>query len=289
MGLNNIFPSGLVRTLLMVLLAATLSACAGRPKPLDPTRPVNVTAVQVTAEHLADSGFAARLEERLLATVGRGTSDVGQATELRIIVLDRRMDAASFGFFGSPVGAASLDILVVDAASGQIVRSRALRASAGGNTGQGAESLLIARLVADIRALLGLSGYPPHPVEGIKRSVAVPLSKPAELTDPELLSADPLLNGEVTPTTADLEPETIQPQVLDISRPLLDATPPAVETPAAASEPAPVAVTVPQGLQLPAVAPKIPAAPAAPAPEAAGGDEPCIITLDNDCSDPDSR
>ena len=286
MRVGNLFPCCFLRAVVLVTVAALLSSCAGRPKPLDPTRPFNVTEVRVTAQSTQDFGFADRLQQRLEATVGRGTSDIGQTSALRIVVLDRDAQTGPIALLGGAVSTASLNLLLVDAATGQVMRSRAWRASAANGVGNSAETALIDRLVDDTRALLGLSGYPPHPVSGAKREVALPLARPDELTDAALLSADPLLNGTVTPTTpdADLEPKAALP-VLDISRPLLEPARPAGETDAVPAAMSPV-VVVPQGLELPARPPEI---PPVSSPAAAAGDDPCIITLDNDCSDPDNR
>ena len=285
---GNTLLSRLFQVLILIGLAALLSACAGRPKQLEPSRPFTITEVRVAAESVEDVGFAGRLQQRLEATVGRPTSDIGHTATLRIVVLNQRTTAGPVGFLNTSAQTASLHIAVIDAATGQLLRSQALGVTATGQDREGARTILVDRLVNDIRALLGLSGTTPYPVSGVKRAVVRPLEKPEPLSDAALLSADPLLNGSVTATTPDLDPQSEAAPAMDISRPLLDASPEPGEPEPDGEPSAEVEVTVPQGLQLPAEAPEI-GTVAAPAPESGTGDEPCVITLDNDCSDPDSR
>ena len=281
MGQSKQFSSRIVHALILFGLAAILTACAGRPKQLKPSRPFNVTEVRVTAQSMMDFGFADRLKQRLDPTAGRATSDAGVSAVLHIVVLDRRAQQNSAGWFTlSWQQSASLDVAVVDAESGQLLRSSIVHADTAARNGQGAETIIIERLTGDIRALLGLSGYPPYPVAGAKRNVASPQARPepldGELTDPALLSADPLLNGTVTPTSLNVDIEPKSRPVIDLTRPLLSAEP---------EMEAPVAQDAVE-LKFPAKAPRM-TADTEPLPMSAN--EPCIITLDNDCSDPDTR
>lgn len=286
---SNPVSNRLAQAVLFIVLGIVLSACAGRPKPLDPAQPFNVTEVRVITQNMEDFGFADRLQSRLAASVGRSTSDIGQAALLRIMVLDRRTEFGPVSFFGGPSHSVSLEIVLVESETGQVLRNRALRASTSNRQERDGEAVLISMLTDDIRALLGLTGYTPYPVRGVKRTVAVPQAKPdddtGKLTDAALLFADPLMNGTVTPTTLILDEEADVAPAIDISRPLLDVTP-AVESPdkSDALTP-PVLVKVPHGLELPAQAPAFDT-------ESDGGpalEEPCIITQDTDCSDPDNR
>ncbi|MBC7283981.1 hypothetical protein [Hoeflea sp.] len=283
------FMSRLVQALILLGVAALLTACAGRPKPLDATTPFTVNEVRITTQSMADFGFADRLQQKLDATAGRATSDAGLASVLRIVVLDRSADVGPTWFFNASSESATLDIMVVDADTGQVLRSSIVQASAPGGKSLGAESVLIDRLVVDIRALLGLSGTAPHPVSGAKRAVARPQLRPdagdADAGNAALM-ADPLLNGTVTPTTSDLGPAADPEPALDLSRPLLSPEPAETEEPLADDGVMPVEpVDMPSAFEVPAAAPTIPddGAPAGT------GDEPCIITLDKDCSDPDSQ
>ncbi|WP_047030220.1 hypothetical protein [Hoeflea sp. IMCC20628] len=255
-----------------------LAACAGRPKPIDPTRPYTVTEVQVTAENIRDLDFAQRLQQRLEATAGRATSDIGQTSTLRVFVLDYGAETGLINFFDSSIRAASLNLVLVDANTGQVLRTSALRTTSARRNGQRAETVLVSRLVQDIRAMLGLSGTTPHPVTGTKRVVASPMLKPENLTDIEFLSADPLLNGTVTPTTMDFDLDPDAGPTLDISKPLLTAEP-------AAEEPVPAQTAAPS---VSAIGPQMPVTAAESLPAESDG-EPCIITLENECSDPDSQ
>lgn len=285
------FMSRLSQALMLVAVAALLSACAGRPKPLNATRPFDVTEVRVTTQSMADFAFADRLKQKLDATAGRATADIGMKAILRIVVLDRQAEAGLGVLFNRSAEAATLDLVVIDADTGLMLRSSIVHATATPGNGRSAETALIGRLTADVRALLGLSGTVPHPVAGMKRTVARPQIKPTP-TDVETfddtmrISADPLLNGTVTPTSSDLVVEPVAEPALDLSKPLLSAEP-EDEAPLGEEAIAPIEpVKMPRTFELPAAAPNIQADPAA---EPGSPDEPCIITLDNDCSDPDSR
>lgn len=282
---SHYLPS-LFQVLMLIGMAVLLSACAGRPKPLDPMQPITVTEVRVTAARIEDFGFADRLQQRLEASVGRSTSDIGQASMLQIVVRDWRADSGWVWFFNSQAQAVTLELIIIDANTGQLMRTRELRTISSNTNGQGAENALIGRLVDDIRALLGLSGYPLFPVTGAKRQVAVPLDRPETITDAAFLSADPLLNGTITPTTVNYDPESTTVPVLDISRPMLDVAPATEEPKAEKPLTPPVVVKVPQNMKAPMEELDT---VTAPTPGGNSEDEPCIVTLDNDCGDPDSR
>ena len=277
-------PLRFLHAILLVVLAAGLSACAGRPKPVEPAAPFTVTEVRVIAESVDNLGFAGHLQDRLEASVGRATADVGQTSSLRIVVQDRRKESSPVGLFGGRSESVSLDLSLLDSRTGQLLRRQALRTTVSDFRGEPADIMLVARLTDDIRGLLGLRGYTPYPVGGLKRDVAWPTGNPGrfDADDEALRSADPLLNGTVTPTTVNLVVEPDTGPVIDFSKPLLDAKPvAAADRPVA--PPAPVNVmlnTRPKVAELTAQT---------PAGDEDSLDEPCIITLDNDCSDPDSR
>lgn len=284
---ENRNPVRCLRAMLLVLLVAGLSACAGRPRQLEPTAPFTVTEVRVMAENVENLGFAGHLQDRLEASVGRATADVGQTSSLRIVVQDRRNEPSPVSLFGGRSESVSLDLSVVDSRTGQLLRRQALRTTVSDFNGEYGDTLLVARLTDDIRGLLGLTGYAPYPVGGIKRDVVWPTGNPGrfDADDEALRSADPLLNGTVTPTTVNLVVEPDTGPVIDFSKPLLDAKPVARPSGPAVPPAAPQLVKVRQGPELPAQAPRI----VSEAEDAGSLDEPCIITLDNDCSDPDSR
>lgn len=276
-----------LHTLLLVLLATALSACAGRPKPMDPSRPYTVTEVRVMADRIENSHFAQRLQSRLEASVGRATADVGQTSTLRILVLDRREDPSPIRLFGGMSQSVILDLSLVDSSSDEVLRSHVLSLNFMDFNGSNAETVLISRLTDDIRGRLGLSGYTPYPVSGAKRDVVRPNLKPDDFDadDEALRAVDPLLNGTVTPTTVVLDVEPEASPAKDYSKPLLEAQP-SVEPspPAAVAEP-----EAPRALQQMVLRPAQDPGTVAADPDADLVDDACVITLDNDCSDPDSR
>ncbi|WP_375588714.1 hypothetical protein ABWH89_16435 [Hoeflea alexandrii] len=276
----------LARAMVLFAIAATVSACAGRPKPLEPATPYNVTEVRVMADSIEDLGFAGRLQQRLEATAGRATADVGQTSALRIVVQDRRQDPSPVSFFGGTSQSVELDLTLTDVELGRVLTGRTLRSSYQDFNGAGAEAVMIARLTGEVRALLGLSGYTPYPVAGAKREVAWPRDNPERFDDEALRAVDPLLNGTVTPTTVTLDVEEDPVPAMDFSKPLLDAGQAPKPVPAAdrpLASPEPVKVTLDPGSK--PLAPSVEMS----ADDAGTIDEPCIITLENDCSDPDSR
>lgn len=285
---DNQTPVRFLRAMLLVLLVAGLSACAGRPRQLEPTAPFNVTEVRVMADNVENMGFAGHLQDRLEASVGRATADVGQTSSLRIVVQDRRNEPSPVSLFGGRSESVSLDLSVLDSRTGQVLRRQALRTAVSDFHGDPADIMLVARLTDDIRGLLGLTGYAPYPVGGLKRDVVWPTGNPGrfDADDEALRSADPLLNGTVTPTTVNLFVEPDATPAIDVSKPLLDAKPVARPAPAAdrtAASPAPVNVTLNARSEVAELTAQTPAG------DDGSLDEPCIITLENDCSDPDSR
>ena len=283
---DHFFSLRFLRVLLFVFLATALSACAGRPKPIEPSRPYTVTEVRVIAGRAEHSHFAQRLQTRLEASVGRATADVGQTSKLRIMVLERNEDRAPVYFFGGMSQTVSLDLSLIDSSTGQVLRSQMLDLNFTDYNGSNAETVLISRLTDDIRRLLGLSGYTPYPVTGAKRDVVRPSSKPDDfdVADEELRSVDPLLNGTVTPTTVvlDVEPETAP--AVDYTKPLLEPQLPARPATPASEMTLRPSKPVRQEIEAP-----VESAPATVASDPVDLDEPCVITLENDCSDPDSR
>ena len=278
--------SRLLRALLLVFLATALSACAGRPKPIDSSVPYSVTEVRVMADRAENAYFAQRLQTRLEASVGRATADVGRTSTLRIRVLERREDRSPVYLFGGMSQSVSLDLTLVDSSTGQVLRTQVLSLNFTDFNGSYAETVLINRLTDDIRRLLGLSGYTPYPVRGAKRDVVRPSNKPDDfdVSDEGLRSVDPLLNGTVTPTTVvlDVEPDTAP--AMDYTKPLLEVRPAAEPTVPASTMTPTLSKPAQQTMTLPVQAP-----PTTITGDDPDTDEPCVITLENDCDDPGSR
>ncbi len=304
-----ISPARLFHALLLVALATLLSACATRTRPVEPAVAVTVSSVVVAADLSHDDAFGRDLEARLLNTAGRSNADIGRASHLAVFIRSRGHWRGPA--FWLPDGSLYTEVAVTltDAFSGRIIYATTVRSVVDGRNQVVGDEERLARLVADIRQVLGLSGLEIHPVGGLKRPVVRPARKPVLLVEPTVIPgavlSDPLLNGEVTPTTVLTDEDPEPAPVLDTSRPLLapePATPePATPEPAtpepATPEPAagPAAPSDPQSAPataLPVPAAPVPVAPTAPADLAAPGsaeDEPCVVTVDNDCSDPDAN
>lgn len=306
-----------VHAVLFLVLTLVVAACATPLPPMRRAVPITVVEVAARAEHDVDAAYAARLLQALSASVGRASDTVGQEARLLVVVRERHVGTGPFALPGQNVVRA--DIVLVEPVSGRVIYSGMVRQIA--PAVHDVDAALIAALVADIRRLLGLEGLAWHPVAGKKAPVARPQPKPVA-TDLEAAAvSDPLLNGAITPETPALDPDydLSKPPAIDITRPLLAPETPTAPTtptaPGAAAGPAaaPASATAPnRTIAAPPVAPAVkptetpaapvatpaaakPAAPAAPAAASTTGvstdaaPEPCIVTVDNDCTDPDAQ
>ncbi|MCY0094775.1 hypothetical protein [Hoeflea ulvae] len=284
MGPGTHFAPSLVRLLVLLGLTVLLGACAGRPKPLEPLRPYTVGAVHVTAQAVSDVAFASRLQQRLEATAGHvGTGD-GQTTTLRVAVLDTGAGMGLLHFFDSSLRSARIELVLTDTDTGQVLRTQTLQSTSVHSNGLRAETALVNRMVNDIRGQLGLSAYPPHPVSGPERAMVAPQARLDDFPDLDLVSADPLLNGTVTPTSAGLDSGTDDEAYPDISRPLLTAEPRPQE-PETDNTMQAITDIVPPLRYEAAPADGVPGV----LPQAGDEDEPCVITLETECGDPGNR
>ncbi|WP_097109121.1 hypothetical protein [Hoeflea halophila] len=236
------------------------------------------------ADGAENTQFAERLQARLEASVGRATADVGQTSELRIQVLERKEDPSPVRLFGGTSQSVTLDMALVDSNTEEVQRSQVLSLNFTDFNRSHAETVLVARLTDDIRTRLGLSGYTPYPVRSAKRDVVRPNPKPDDFdaNDPSLRAVDPLLNGTVTPTTVVLEAEPEASRKFDYTKPLLGGGATAQQAaPAAGASPA--APEVVQQMKLrPAEDPDV--ADTYAGAETDASDDLCVITLENDCS-----
>lgn len=227
---------------------------------------VTVVAVSVSADEPRDVAFAADLDEALSQSVGRANGSIGQAANLRVFV--RRTGKGFNGYYGI------IDLELTSVETGRILYTGLARSLSSSRAG------LINAIVGDVRYLVGVSGTTPSPVYGEKQPIVHPETKPvtdhSPNTDNDVNAAkfsDPLLNGTITPNS-DLqatEEALSQPPVIDTSRPLLVRDDPTEQK---------VPVVVPK----PISAPKKPDIAAGIDP---AEDDLCIVTVDNDCTDPD--
>ena len=239
--------------MIILVCGALLASCASPPKPMTRSVIVTVVSVDVSSDYGVDPSFNVPLYTSLANSVGRGTRDIGQDANLRIFVR-----SLTRGFAGLGGITASYDVVVTSADDGRIIYSGLARQN-GPDT-----AAVIAGMTADVRRLLGLEGTVPVAVNAPRKPVSRPVTRPVFEVDPTPppLSADPLLNGTVTPSY-DATAEQAEDPVIDTSRPLL--------TPETA-EPAPKSL----------------ARDAMAAEDKDGdiisGDEPCVVTVANDCT-----
>ena len=272
-----------VHAALLAAFALLLAACATPPRQMMRLGPLTVVEVNTSADFPNDAGFAADLGAALRANVGRARAAVGQ--DVRLWATVRGRNAAVTGGFSFPgQHYALVDITLTDPATGRMIYSGTSRQTAA--PGSGIDAALVANLVFDIRRLLGLEGMAPHPVGGVKKPAVRPVARPevVEIAPTEAALSDPLLNGTILPDSPPLDPDydLSEPPAIDVTKPLLAPVqaPAPAPAPAAATEPAKPAPTQPPAVAAPA--PK-------PTPAAASSDEPCIVTVDNDCQDPDAN
>jgi len=239
--------------LVILLLAALVSSCASPPRPMTRSVIVNVVSVVVQSDFGVDPTFTGPLYRSLASSVGRATRDIGRDAELRVFVRSIRRGFAGIG--GMTV---AYDVVVTSVEDGRIIYSGLARQN-------GPDELaLVAGITADVRRLLGLEGSAPVAIDAVRKPVIHPVARPAPLVgDSVTIPADPLLNGTVTPAYDAVDEEVAAP-VLDTSKPLLAPEP--------AEDPAPKSL-----------------ARDAMAEEATDGDiitgnEPCVVTVANDCT-----
>ncbi|PWW03640.1 hypothetical protein DFR52_101325 [Hoeflea marina] len=260
-----------------MVLAVSLGACASRTPPRA-SAVVSLTSVSVTALDPDDRVFADRLDERLRATAGRPSRDVGQAATLAVTVIERGRPAAAVFLPGVGRDFARWSVSVTEDATGRVLYSGVWQSAVSGTDAADSDAGLAARIAGDVRILLGLGATVPSPIEGPKRAVARPSVRPlpseAALDAAGVEAADPLLNGTVTPTSVPAVAMDEDVPVLDTSRPLLAAESDAQ----AATSVAPIADGVPAG--------EVPVRAAAPSDASSDPDEPCIVTIETDCQSP---
>lgn len=241
---------------------------------------VSITSVSVSSNLAKDNDFAYELDGALERSVGRASQDVGQNAALRVFVREFRKAISGYE--------AVVDIELTSTETGRIVYIGTSR-KYGSN-----RSALIEMIVYDVRRLVGVSGSLPVPVGGDKKPVVRPAKRPvvadlpSEVGSETILVADPLLNGTFTPDSdaRDVEKILSEPPVIDTSKPLLAKEAP---TPMAA----PAKADAPVKAAKPAIEPskvKPETKPASSAPveaDTSSADEPCVVTVNNDCTDPD--
>jgi len=235
--------------ILLIALAAIVASCATPPRPVMQSVVVSVVSVEVSSDFGVDPAFVASLYEFLEQTMGRSTGDIGRDARLRVYV--RSIERSFAGLGGTT---AVYDAVLVSSENGRILYSTPARRT------ESDPLLLIPGMTEDLRRLVGLEGTVPVPVGAVKKPVIHPVRKPAPtIAVNPVVSADPLLNGAVTPTD-DVRDEVAPAPVLDTSKPLL----------------------------APAPAPKSLARDAMAEEDRDGdiisGDEPCVVTVANDCT-----
>jgi len=239
---------------------------------------VSVTSVTVSASLAKDNNFAYDLDGALEQSVGRASQDIGQYAALRVFVREFRKTISGYE--------AVVDIELTSTENGRLLYTGTSRKY--GST----RAALIEMVVYDIRRLVGVSGTLPVAVGGIKKPVVRPAAKPlvsalpSDVEAETILVADPLLNGTFTPDSdlRDAEKILSEPPVIDTSKPLL-----AEETPTPMNSPAKADAEVEPATVSPTAKPE-PKPSGSPAPEEvdiSGVDEPCVVTVNNDCKDPD--
>lgn len=238
--------------IVLLALAAVLASCATPPRPMMRSVVVSVVSVDVSSDFGVDPAFVTRLYESLDRSMGRSTGDIGRDAHLRVYV---RSIGRSFAGIGGTT--AVYDAVLVSAENGRMLFSTPARRT------ESDPAMLIPGITEDLRRLVGLEGTAPVSVGAPKKPVIHPVRKPAPVSAAKpMVSADPLLNGAVTPTY-DAREDVAPAPVLDTSRPLLGPAP---------ADPAP------KSLARDAMAEEDRDG------DIISGDEPCVVTVANDCT-----
>lgn len=204
---------------LIILLVGSmgiLSSCASKKKDYTAKTnpfPYNVVAVDVSSLDPTGDEFARQLEFSLKQAVGGPALDASRDVRLQVQthpngVLDRSV-MSLFRQITSLNGASvTATVRLLDGKTGNSVKYDQITSSSSKDDIQVANIFIAEDMIAQIRAILGLTIYPPRPVSFIAsptKQIPAEKEKPEPIPKPQLQYADPLLNGQITPETETMD------------------------------------------------------------------------------------
>lgn len=198
---------------LMIGTMGILSSCASKPKEYSAKTnpfPYNVVAIEVISLDPAGDEFARQLEYNLMQAVGSPAFAAARDVNLQVQTHPNGMlDKSTKSLFRqiTSLGGASVTatIRIMDSEDGSSLNYEQITSSSTQDDIEIANLFIEEDMIAQIRAILGLTLYPPRPISNIEESFGSAQAEDANVgklvLKPKQQLADPLLNGQITPET----------------------------------------------------------------------------------------
>lgn len=204
---------------LMVSLGV-LSSCASKGKKYSSKTnpfPYNVVSVNVTSLDPAGDEFARHLEFHLKQSAGSPAFAKARNVKLRISTHPNGMlDKSTKSLFRqvTSLGGTSVTatIRLIDHENGASLKYEQITSSSTKDDIEVANMFIAEDMIAQIRAILGLTMYPPRPISNAP--ISVEPHDAALIFKPEHQMADPLLNGQINPSK---KPANLSKQIKDMN------------------------------------------------------------------------
>lgn len=187
-----------------------LSSCASKKKDYSSKTnsfPYNVVEINVTSLDPAGDEFARQLEYHLEQSVGGPAFAAARNVKLHVQTHPNGiLDKSTKSLFRqvTSLGGTSVTatIRLMDSETGNSLKYDQITSSSAKDDIHVANLFIEEDLIAQIRAILGLTIYPPRPISKLENAYSTMPDKDAELVfKPKRQFADPLLNGQITSET----------------------------------------------------------------------------------------
>lgn len=198
----------------LVVSMGVLSSCASKKKDYtSKTNPFPYNVVEVNVASLDPSGdeFARQLEFNLKQSVGGPAFAAKRNVKLYVQTHPNGvLDKSTKSLFRqvTSLGGASVTatIRIMDSEDGSSLRYEQITSSSAKDDIEIANLFIAEDMISQIRAILGLTLYPPRPISFVSTSVDTGLPPDTELIfKPKQQISDPLLNGQITPQTRSVD------------------------------------------------------------------------------------
>lgn len=190
-----------------------LSSCASKQKDYSSKTnpfPYNVVSIDVTSLDPAGDEFARQLEFNLNQSVGSPAFTAARNVNLLVQTHPNGMlDKSTKSLFRqiTSYGGTSITatIRLMDSEDGSSLKYEQITSSSTKDDIEIANLFIEEDMIAQIRAILGLTMYPPRPISNVATSINTFQTVDADganlILKPEQQISDPLLNGQITPET----------------------------------------------------------------------------------------